>query len=207
MLLGALMGYAAGRLLGWAEDRGNIEQPSYLAYTLALSLAVLGATKLLGTDGILAVFAAGVALNVAVDTEDENREERVQEAINRFFVLPVFVLLGLALPWQQWLDLGWSGPLLVAAVLLLRRLPAVLAVSPILSPAHGLRDALFVGWFGPVGVAALFYATLSLREVGFEEAWTVGSLMICASVLVHGVSAAPLTRLYGRRTRDDGSGE
>ena len=203
--LGAAMGYAAGRLLGWAERKGNIEQPSYLAYTLALSLAVLGATKLLGTDGILAVFAAGVALNMALDTEDETQEERMQEAVNRFFVLPVFVLLGLALPWQQWLELGWVGLLLVAAVLLLRRLPAVLAVTLILPQARGIRDTLFLGWFGPIGVAALFYASLSLRDIGAEEAWTVGTLVICASILVHGVTAAPLTRLYGRTAKDEGS--
>ena len=205
VLLGGVVGYAAGRLLRWAEDKGNIEQPSYLAYTLALSLAVLGGTKLLGTDGILAVFAAGVALNIAVSTEDDTQEERMQEAINRFFVLPVFVLLGLALPWQQWLELGWAGLLLVAAVLLLRRLPAVLAVTPILPQARGVRDTLFLGWFGPVGVAALFYAALSLREIGAEEAWTVGSLVICASILVHGVTAAPLTRLYGRTAKDEES--
>ncbi len=207
VLLGAAMGYVAGRLLGWAEDKGNIEQPSYLAYTLALSLTVLGGTKLLGTDGILAVFAAGIALNMAVSTEDDTQEERMQEAVNRFFVLPVFVLLGLALPWQQWLELGWAGLLLVAAVLLLRRLPAVLAVTPILPQARGFRDTLFLGWFGPVGVAALFYAALSLRETGTHEAWAVGSLAICASILVHGVTAAPLTRLYGKRARGRHSGE
>ena len=141
---------------------------------------------------------------MALDTEDQTQEERMQEAVNRFFVLPVFVLLGLALPWEGWLELGWAGLLLVAAVLLLRRLPAVLAVTPILPQARGLRDALFLGWFGPIGVAALFYASLSLREIGAEDVWVVGSLAICASILVHGVSAAPLTRLYGR-IKDEGS--
>jgi sodium/hydrogen antiporter len=37
-----------------------------------------------------------------------------------------------------------------------------------------------------------------LRETGIEEAWVVGSLVICASVLVHGVPATPLTEHYGR---------
>jgi sodium/hydrogen antiporter len=57
-----------------------------------------------------------------------------------------------------------------------------------------------LGWFGPIGVAALFYANLSVREAGVEEAWVIGSLIICASILVHGLSATPLTRLYGKRT-------
>src|SRR5688500_8038232 len=47
------------------------------------------------------------------------------------------------------------------------------------------------------GGAALYYAAFSLRETGIEEVWVVGSLVICASLLVHGVSA-PLTKLYGK---------
>ncbi|MDP9475387.1 MAG: cation:proton antiporter [Actinomycetota bacterium] len=198
VVLGALMGYGAGKLLDLAQSRGYVTQPSYLAYTLALSLAVLGSTRLLGTDGILAVFAAGVALNVAVETANATEEERVQEAVNRFFVMPVFVLLGLALPWAEWADLGWKGLVLAALVLLLRRLPWVLASIPLIPRASGARDGLFLGWFGPIGVAALFYATLAEHQAGMHEAWVVGSLVISVSVLVHGMSAAPLTRLYGR---------
>ena len=89
--------------------------------------------------------------------------------------------------------------MLVVAVLLLRRLPAVLVLRPLLGSLRGkTRDVLFLGWFGPVGAAALYYAAFSLRETGIEAAWTVGSLVICASLLVHGVSATPLTKLYGR---------
>ena len=71
-------------------------------------------------------------------------------------------------------------------------------VKPFLGPVRERWDALFLGWFGPIGAAALFYAALSLEEVGAEEVWVVGSLVICASLLVHGVTAAPFTRLYGR---------
>ena len=204
VVLGALMGYGAGKLLELARSRGDIRQPSYLAYTIALSLAVLGSTRLLDADGLLAVFAAGVALNMAVKTEDATQAENVQEAVNRFFVLPVFVLLGLALPWGEWAALGWKGPVLTALILLLRRPPWLLALLPFIPRAEGARDALFLGWFGPVGVAALYYATLAEHTVGLHEVWVIGSLVISASVLVHGVSAAPLTRLYGRRAGDDG---
>jgi sodium/hydrogen antiporter len=68
---------------------------------------------------------------------------------------------------------------------------------------RGGVNALFLGWFGPIGVAALYYANLSLKETGIEAAWTVGSLVICASILAHGVTAAPLTKLYGRRAQGE----
>jgi NhaP-type Na+/H+ or K+/H+ antiporter len=207
VIVGALIGYAAGRLLEWAEAKEMVEQTSFIAYTLALSLAVLGGAKLIGTDGILAVFVAGVAFDMAVQGGERAQEQRVQEAVNRFFILPIFVLLGLVLPWGQWLELGWAGLALTVAVLLFRRLPALLVLNPLLGRVRGFQDALFLGWFGPIGVAALFYANLSLRETGAEAAWVVGSLIITASIVVHGVSAAPFTRLYGRHAESDSSGQ
>jgi NhaP-type Na+/H+ or K+/H+ antiporter len=99
------------------------------------------------------------------------------------------------------LDLRWAGLVLAAAVLLLRRPPMALTLRALIRPVKGRKDALFLGWFGPLGAAALYYATFSQRETGLEEVWVVGSLLICASVLAHGVSATPLTKLYGRLHR------
>jgi sodium/hydrogen antiporter len=201
--LASLMGYLAGKTLRWAERKETMERTSLLTISLALSLSVLGVTELLHLNGVLAAFVAGIVFNFAGSSDAKESQEEIQEAISRFFDLPIFVLLGMALPWQGWLDLGWRGPLLVVAVLVLRRLPTVLALRPLLGPLRGrARDVLFLGWFGPIGAAALYYAAFSLRETGIEEAWVVGSLIICASVLVHGVSATPLTKLYGRLSSD-----
>ena len=200
VIFGALVGYGAGRLLEWAEHKDAIEESFFLVYTIALSLVVLGAAKPLGSDGILAVFVAGLGFDFVVKG-DREQQRRVQEASTRFFILPIFVLLGLTIPWEGWAELGWGGPVLVVAVLLLRRLPAVLALNPLMRGVRGGANALFLGWFGPIGVAALYYANLSLRETGIEAAWTVGSLAICASILAHGLTAAPLTKLYGRHAQ------
>jgi sodium/hydrogen antiporter len=201
--LAALMGYLAGKTLRWAEKKETMERSSLLTISLALSLTVLGVTELLHLNGVLAAFVAGIVFNFAGSSDAKESQEDIQEAISRFFDLPIFVLLGMALPWEGWLGLGWRGPLLVVAVLLLRRLPTVLALRPLLGPLRRqAKDVLFLGWFGPIGAAALYYAAFSFRETGIEEAWVVGSLIICASVLVHGVSATPLTKLYGRLPGD-----
>jgi NhaP-type Na+/H+ or K+/H+ antiporter len=176
-----------------------MERTSLLTVSLALSLTVLGVTELLHLNGVLAAFVAGIVFNFAGSSDAKESQEEIQEAISRFFDLPIFVVLGMALPWEGWLELGWGGILLVAAVLVLRRLPALLALRPLLGPLRGkIKDVLFLGWFGPVGAAALYYAAFSFRETGIEAAWTVGSLVICASLLVHGVTATPLTKLYGK---------
>jgi sodium/hydrogen antiporter len=198
-VVAALMGYAAGKTLRWAEREETMERTSLLTVSLALSLSVLGVTELLHLNGVLAAFVAGLVFNFAGSSDAKESQEEIQEAISRFFDLPIFVILGMALPWEGWLELGWGGLLLVAAVLVLRRLPAVLALRSLLGPLRSKgKDVLFLGWFGPIGAAALYYAAFSYRETGIEEAWTVGSLVICASVLVHGITATPLTKLYGR---------
>lgn len=63
---------------------------------------------------------------------------------------------------------------------------------------RGRRDALFMGWFGPIGAAALYHATLAYPQTGQEEIWLAGSLIICASVLAHGLTDTLLTKLHGR---------
>jgi NhaP-type Na+/H+ or K+/H+ antiporter len=205
---GVVIGYAAGKVLEWTVKKGTAGRPSFLAYTLALTLAVLGGAKLIGTDGILAVFVAGIALNMTTSAETRGAQQDVQEAVNRFFILPIFVLLGLTLPWEKWAGLGWAGLVLVGFILLLRRLPAVVALSPLVPETQKARDVFFLGWFGPIGVAALYYATLSVHEADAKQAWVVGSLAISASVLVHGLTAGPLTSLYGRLARvEEGESE
>jgi sodium/hydrogen antiporter len=200
-VLGALMGYASGKLLVWAEAKRTTAHTSILSISLALALCVLGVSELIGVNGVLAAFVAGTAFNVVGSSDTQEQREHVQDAITRFFDLPVFVLMGMALPWESWLNLGWAGLILAAAVLLLRRPPVVLGLRPLIGPVKGRKDALFLGWFGPLGAAALYYATFSLSETGLEEVWVVGSLLICVSVLAHGVSATHFTKLYGRTPR------
>lgn len=83
-------------------------------------------------------------------------------------------------------------------VLLLRRIPAILLLNRWVQPIRNISEALFTGWFGPIGVAAIFYSGYSLRRTEVDEVWLVCSLMICASIIAQGLSATPLTKLYGK---------
>ena len=201
VILGGILGYTAGKLLLWSEAKQVLEKHSFLAYSVALSIFVLAAVKLINSDGILAVFVSGIMFSMVVNGRDRAQEEQVQDAIDRFFTLYIFVILGLNLPWQQWLELGWPGLFLIGAILLLRRLPAVLALKSQISSIIKWTDALFMGWFGPIGVAAVFYANLSVQRVGIESIWVVSSLIICASILIHGLTAVPFTKLYGKTNK------
>ncbi len=113
--------------------------------------------------------------------------------------MPVFALLGLALPWGEWVELGWAAVALVVAVLLLRRIPAVLLLKPLIGGIRGWDEALFVGWFGPIGVGALYLATVAHKETQLEQVWPVVTLLIAATIVIHDLTATPLSRwLAGR---------
>ena len=200
-VLGLALGYASARLLQAAERRDLIMDDWRLVYTVAMALVAIGVGRLIRSDEVLMVFAAGAAFAQVIGAEDRKDEERGQEAVNRFFSIPIFALLGTAIPWGRWVDLGWEGVLLVAALLLLRRPPVLLLLRPLLPSVKRLDDALYLGWFGPIAVAAIYYGTLMEHRLGEPVVWDVVSLVVCASVLVHGLTAAPLTRLYGRRAR------
>ena len=201
VLVGAVVGLVAGWVAGGAtryaarhadEDRG-----SALVLTLLLALAVLGLARVADADGVLAVFVASLTYNRIVGDSLTGPQDTVDEAVNRYLVLPLFFLLGVHLQWSEWVELGWAAIVLPIGVLLLRRLPVLLALSPLVGLR--LRDAVFLGWFGPIGVSALFYLAHSeVRGVTEPLLWSVGTLVVAASTVAHGVSATPGRRLYRR---------
>lgn len=197
-VFGLALGYGAGVALRYAERHDLIEQKWRLVYTVALALLATGAGRLINSDELLVVFAAGATFVQVVSAGDRKNEEHGQEAVNRFFAFPFFVVLGLALPWDGWAKLGMEGVALAVAVLLLRRPLPIWLMRPALPSIRGCADAFFVGWFGPIAVAAIYYATLMSHRMGEPRILDIVSLVVCASVLAHGLTAAPFTRWYGR---------
>lgn len=205
-VFGLVLGAAAGAALRVAERRACIGENWRLVYTAALALLATGAGRLIGSDELLVVFAAGAAFVQMVSADDRKNEEQGQEAINRFFAIPFFVVLGIALPWESWARMGVHGPLLAVAILLLRRPLPLWLMRSALPSLRGPADALFVGWFGPVAVAAVYYAAVLSHFLDEPRVWDVVSLVVFVSVLAHGVTAAPFTRWYARsqgRPMDD----
>lgn len=196
--IGAIAGYAIGHLLCWAEKHQTIDRPSFLAYTVALSIVILGGVKLTGGDGILAVFVSGLVFDRLVDARSRANEEQVQEALDRLLTISIFLCFGMSLPWQSWGEMGVNLWLVAGGIVLLHRLPSVYLLRRWIPDLRSPRDALFAGWFGPVGVATIFYSLLAVRRTGLEAIWPVASATVCLSVILHGITAVPFARWYGR---------
>jgi len=196
--VGACVGFAAARLLTFAERHQLVADTSLLGYSVAFSLLTLGLAKLLGTDGVLAVFIAGLSFNLCSDRREEREEENIQEAVAKLFTLPMFVIFGIALPLDQWAALGWPLAGFALLVLLLRRPPVVALLAPTWGSRLNRQDSAFLGWFGPVGIAAIYYAAFAHSHLHDPRYWYAASAVIFASIMLHGVTAAPLTRRYAR---------
>ncbi|MFA9445374.1 cation:proton antiporter [Egicoccus sp. AB-alg6-2] len=198
--LGAAGGFVAGRAMRWAEQHREMNRAIRSLYTLVLAAFLLGAGGLLGVNDLLAVFVAGLVHGGVISSGDREREMAVDETLNQFLVIPVFVLLGVVLPWDGWAELGWAGPGFVVVALLLRRLPVVVALRRPLraSPAQ----VTWLGWFGPIGVAAVLYLGQAHQEgVTDPRLWTAGSLVVAVSTVVHAITAGPARLLYRRTGR------
>lgn len=85
----------------------------------------------------------------------------------------------------------------VLSLTVVRMVPVALAL---IGTGFDRNTVLFVGWFGPRGLASLVFALIALEELGAEadDAVAVIGLTVALSVLAHGLTAAPLAVRYGR---------
>jgi NhaP-type Na+/H+ or K+/H+ antiporter len=62
---------------------------------------------------------------------------------------------------------------------------------------------LFIGWFGPRGIASILYVMIVVHNItdisGHEKLYAIITLTIVLSIILHGLSAKPLVRLYSNR--------
>ena len=145
-------------------------------------------------EGLVTVFLAAAVFGQVIPQRDEAEEDKIDDAVNQLLLLPVFMLLGLALPIEQWMQQGWVVAAVVIAAVFLRRVVTVWALRPLLKPLHDRSETLFISWFGPVGISTLYYVMVAEKHTGHQELFVWATLAITASVLIHGVSTAPLSR-------------
>lgn len=198
--VGLAIGYVAGKLAELSFRTAEAERTSLLGTGLALALLALGLVAALGGSGILAAFIAGLTFSALLGEEHREQIEAAQETIVGFFILPAFVFFGTILPWDEWVALGLPGLAFVAWVLLVRRPPIVpLALAGSGTPR---REVAFLSWFGPLGIAAIYYATYIERFdiPDGERIFAAATLAVCGSVLIHAVTATPGVRAVAGRS-------
>jgi NhaP-type Na+/H+ or K+/H+ antiporter len=172
--------------------------------TLAAALASFALAVALGGNGFIAAFVAGISFGAAwVDDVEEAVE--LPELVGEVMALAVWFLFGAALVPIALGELDL--PMLGYALLSLTVVRIVPVAVSLLGAGLNRRTVLFVGWFGPRGLASIVFALLALEELGeshvVARAVGVVALTVLLSVVLHGVSAGPLGSRYVRLESDE----
>lgn len=200
IVVGLVVGAIAGRLIARFTfrviDRGWLANPFDAFVAIGAIFAVYGATELVEGYGFLAVFAAGIALRrCEADHEVHHRLHEVTLVIEKLAELSVLLLLGSVLPIGGVLELGW--PVLLAALGLILVVRPVAVLISLLPTRLAWQQRLFIAWFGIRGLGSVYYlgfAFAALTPVDAGTLFSIVAVAIIASVTVHGISGAILTR-------------
>lgn len=167
VVYGAAVGLVGRELLHWAERRNYVDGESFVVFSAALALFVLGTCGLVGTDDVLACFVAGNTFTWDDWFRMRTRDDSLQPTMDMLLNVTIFLWYGAALPWRNLatntvpqLSIG-RLVVLAVLVLILRRLPWVFGMRRWIHQIQQARQAIFVGFFGPMGVSAVFYLHVS----------------------------------------------
>lgn len=171
-----------------------------LSYGVALAAHALG---------FLAVFAAGLALRRADDIHAGAASKadkppitpkllNVNEQLERIVEVAIVLLVGAMISTGYWSTAGLG----IAALLFFVIRPVSVWLGVVGMPPKDAPRRL-LGWFGIRGIGSVYYVVYIARH-GVEgaaatELVSCAFTVIAASILVHGISAAPLMELYQRR--------
>src|SRR5215204_656064 len=201
VVVGVGIGLAGGWLVAWASRKGWMTGAFQRLALLALALIAWALADQIGGNGFIAAFVGGLVVGPTVERVGEQvirftETEGQLLNLSVFFIFGVFVL-GAIQP------LSWEVALYVLLSLtLIRMLPVALSLY-----GTNLRSAsvLFAGWFGPRGLASIVLGLIVVEEApllpGRDEIELVVALTVLLSVLLHGVTAAPLSAVYARRVQ------
>lgn len=198
-LLGGICGFLLAKFFVYVRSHNVMEQTGYSGFVIALALFLLGLFALLDTNAILGIFVASAVFGQIISQRDEEEEDQESEIISQFFIIPIFVLLGMELPIEEWTALGVMAPVALLGALLLRRLIIVWLLRPFYKTLHSKDETLFLSWFAAIGVSALYYAMVVERETRRSDVFPYVTLAITLSLVVHGLTATPFGAWLHRR--------
>ncbi|KAH7030590.1 Sodium/hydrogen exchanger family-domain-containing protein [Microdochium trichocladiopsis] len=229
MVYGAVIGFLSGQGLKFCLRRKWIDEESYVLFPTAIGLFIVGTAGSLGISDLLASFCAGCALNWDGEylAETLRRHDEVNNCVDVILNFGGFMYLGAVMPWAEFHQPETTGitlPRLLGLgimVLIFRRIPAImLTYRTMKSTVTDWKQVFFFGYFGPIGVGAIFYVEHtrlhlmpSLNEADEGERVLLNAIapviywLVLFSIVVHGLSVPALSLFYkyfgAKRITDD----
>jgi len=201
LALGVLIGVGVGALGGLLIRRGlasgRIEGIYAQLGTLGLAVLALSGAIAVGANGFIAAFVAGLAFGAVCGQETAGHLDEYTEDTGRLLAVVAFFVFGNVFVLPAIPALSWAVGLCALLLLTVGRLLPV-AVS-LIGSRVAVPTVLFVGWFGPRGLASILFGLLLLeRELpAAQEFFAVITATVVASVVLHGMTATWGAQRYG----------
>lgn len=199
VLVGLAVGIVGGGMILKARDKEWITPNFQRIAFLAMAVLTFLIADELGGSGFIAAFIGGLALGYVVKDAgkiliDFSETEGQLLNLTVFFLLGIFILpLLLNVTWQIILYA-------ILSLTVIRMLPVAISL---IGTKLDFDTVLFIGWFGPRGLASIVLALLALEELkvfpGDSTFISVVFITVLISVFAHGFTASPLSNIYAQR--------
>ncbi|MEO1733126.1 MAG: cation:proton antiporter [Pseudomonadota bacterium] len=201
--VGLAIGYVAGRVLLWAKRTDYTSDVYEGIGALAVAIGTYLTALMIGGNGFIAAFCAGLAFGAIVRGRCKFVYE-FTESEGQLLAWASFFLLGAVLVPDAIAHLTWPMAGLILVSLLVVR-PLAIWLSLIGTDAAP-ETRLFFGWFGPRGLATALFALLVVDQLDpqlGEGVLIIAVNAVWISAVLHGLSAVPGAVLYARLSRAD----
>ncbi|MHB1537054.1 MAG: cation:proton antiporter [Solirubrobacteraceae bacterium] len=176
-------------------------QKSLLA--IGVAFATYGVTVLSPEgNGFIAVFVAAIVLGLK-RPELVPRFERHAGGIVEVVKLGVFLLFGSLLSFGALGREGWIAIAFVAICFVVARPLAVWLA--LIGTRTDSATRLFMGWFGPRGVATMTFSLVVLDQAvsGGARIFDIAALVVFCSIVIHGATDTPGANWIARRSAEE----
>lgn len=200
---GIVLGWVGARIIDKGTKVGWINPLHQRIAAVALAVAGFAAVQLLGGSGFVATFIAGGLMSHLLGGRCEYLYD-FAEAEGHTLVLVAFFAFGTG-PAAALIANGVQVESVVIAVVSLVLIrPAAIALSLIgqkLMP----RTVLFLGWFGPRGLATIVFVLVAIEELEMGDPLieSTVTLVVMISIVAHGLTAVPMSKWLGGMKVDD----
>lgn len=189
LAVGVAVGIVAGTLLVRARAAEFMGEAWSSIAVVAVAAVAFTAAAQLGGSGFIATFVAGFCYG-RVTRGSLSRSEELASGLGEALVPVSFLLFG-ALILQPALELV-TWPVVLMAVLALTFVRMAPVALSLVGSGSRLPTVLYIGWFGPRGLATIVFAALVVVESDLPGEGTitlVAATTVLLSVVLHGATA------------------
>jgi len=187
-----------GWLLGWAHRCRCMAHSWQQLGVVALPLLCVLASETVGASMFIAAFVAGLAVQAGFKDAAKHSVE-FAEQWGQLLNCSVFFLFGLLVV-RRFPEFNWTHALYAILSLTVIRMGSV--ALALLGTRLSRATVLFMGWFGPRGLASivlgLVYLEKTAHQPGESTIRLVVMMTVMCSIFAHGLSALPGVDAYAR---------